>query len=153
MNKTGFGISKVKKTVSQKARKHSYTRSISTTSHITANICVFASRRVLPSSAMYENCFLIKWNIQSEHTECKQYCLNLRHSDSSINILNRMCHRGRWADEKVTDIFYWRSRIRATLIFRIAKWLLAAKMNKTITMNENVFISCYYLPCINSFCL
>lgn len=95
MNKTGFGISKVKKTVSQKARKHSYTRSISTTSHITANICVFASGRVLPSSAMYENCFLIKWNIQSEHTECKQYCLNLRHSDSSINILNRMCHRGR----------------------------------------------------------
>lgn len=68
MNKTGFGISKVKKTVSQKARKHSYTRGISTTSHITANICVFASGRVLPSSAMYENCFLIKWNIQRKWT-------------------------------------------------------------------------------------
>lgn len=68
----GFGKSKNKEKVfAEKVRKHSYTRSISITSHITANICVSESGSVLPTVIIYENSFPCGTYREGEHTECK----------------------------------------------------------------------------------
>lgn len=76
VDETGFGKSENREKVfTDKARKHSYAQSISTTSHITANICVSASGRVLPTFIIYENSFPCGTYREGEHTECKQ-CLN-----------------------------------------------------------------------------
>lgn len=60
VDETCFGKPEYKEKVfTEKVRKHSnmYTQCISITSHITANICVSVSGRVLPTFVIYENSF------------------------------------------------------------------------------------------------
>ncbi|XP_062597502.1 uncharacterized protein LOC134258915 [Saccostrea cucullata] len=58
VDETGFGkCEKREKVVTEKVRKHTYARSVSSTSHITATICVAANGLVLPTFLIYENSF------------------------------------------------------------------------------------------------
>lgn len=77
MDETGFGKSESNEEVfAEKARKHSYTRKIFTTGHISANICVSVSGIVLPTFVINEICFPSGTYREGEHTECKQSLRN-----------------------------------------------------------------------------
>lgn len=58
VDETGFSkMVKREKVVTEKTRKHTYARKVSSTCHITANICVSAAGHVLPTFLIFENSF------------------------------------------------------------------------------------------------
>lgn len=58
VDETGFSkMDKREKVLTERSRKHTYARSVSSTCHITANICVSADGHVLPTFLIFENSF------------------------------------------------------------------------------------------------
>lgn len=58
VDETGFSkMDKREKVLTERSRKHTYERSVSSTCHITANICVSADGHVLPTFLIFENSF------------------------------------------------------------------------------------------------
>lgn len=56
VDETGFSkMDKPEKVLTEKTRKYTYVRSVSSTCHITANICVSADGHVFPNFLIFKN--------------------------------------------------------------------------------------------------